>query len=197
MTSAISSLSSMSTMCGRPSATLFTGVTGRPAAARAAAVPRVATSVKPSAVSVRATSTTRALSAFLTLTNTLPALGRRTPAASWDLTNASANVSPTPMTSPVDFISGPRMVSTPGNLMNGKTASLTEKYGGTISPATPWLASDWPTMQRAAILASGLPVALETYGTVREARGLTSSTYTTPAPLPSGNWIANCTFIRP
>ena len=30
-----------------------------------------------------------------------------------------------PMTSPVDFISGPRIVSTPGNLMNGNTASLT------------------------------------------------------------------------
>ena len=30
------------------------------------------------------------------------------------------------MTSPVDFISGPRIVSTPGNLMNGNTASLTE-----------------------------------------------------------------------
>ena len=36
--------------------------------------------------------------------------------------------------------------------------------------------SDWPAMQRAAILASGSPVALETNGTVREARGLTSST---------------------
>ncbi len=31
-------------------------------------------------------------------------------------------------------------------------------------------------MQRAAILASGRPVALDTKGTVREARGLTSST---------------------
>ena len=60
--------------------------------------------------------------------------------------------------------------------MNGNTASLTEKYGGTISPATPCAASDWPTMQRAAILASGRPVAFETYGTVRDARGLTSST---------------------
>jgi hypothetical protein len=31
-------------------------------------------------------------------------------------------------------------------------------------------------MQRAAILASGMPVALDTNGTVREARGFTSST---------------------
>ncbi len=46
-------------------------------------------------------------------------------------------------------------------------------------------------MHRAAIFASGSPVALETYGTVREARGFTSSTYTTPF------WIAYCTFISP
>src|SRR5450631_171500 len=70
-------------------------------------------------------------------------------------------------------------------------------------------------MSRAAILAIGTPVALDTKGTVREARGLTSSTYT--LPIPSGVWrrvsdphgrgeapsphdargIANCTFIRP
>src|SRR5450631_342000 len=180
MTNAISSLSSMSTICGRPSATLFTGVTASPAAANAAAVPRVATSVKPSEVSVLATSITLTLSAFFTLTKTLPAVGNLTPAPSCDLRNASANVSPTPITSPVDFISGPRMVSTPGNLMNGNTASFTEKYGGAISPWMPWLASVWPTMQRAAILASGRPVALDTNGTVRDARGLTSSTYTTP-----------------
>jgi hypothetical protein len=42
------------------------------------------------------------------------------------LTKASAKVRPTPITSPVDFISGPRMVSTPGNLTNGNTASFTE-----------------------------------------------------------------------
>src|SRR5206468_11620714 len=101
-----------------------------------------------------------------------------------------------PITSPVDFISGPRIVSTPGNLMNGKTASLTEKYAGTTSPATFCCASDVPTMQRAAIFASGRPVAFDTYGTVRDARGFTSSTYTVPLPA-SSNWIANCTFMRP
>jgi hypothetical protein len=46
---------------------------------------------------------------------------------------------------------------------------------------TPWLASDCPTMQRAAIFASCSPVALETKGTVRDARGLTSRTKTTPS----------------
>ncbi len=46
-------------------------------------------------------------------------------------------------------------------------------------------------MQRAATLASARPVAFDTYGTVRDARGFTSSTYTVPF------WIANWTFIRP
>src|SRR4030095_6804310 len=100
--------------------------------------------------------------------------GRREPAPSWLLSIASPNVRPAPITSPVDRISGPRIGSTPGNLLNGKTASWTEKYGGTTSPRTFfWLASDWPAMQRAAILASGSPVALEAKGTVRDARGVT------------------------
>ena len=46
-------------------------------------------------------------------------------------------------------------------------------------------------MTLAASLASGTPMALLTNGTVREARGLTSSTYTV---LP---FTAYCTFIRP
>ena len=105
----------------------------------------------------------------------LPSVGSLTPAASCDLTNASPKVSPTPITSPVDFISGPRIVSTPGKRANGKTASLTEKYPGVISRA-PSSRSVRPAMQRAAIIASGWPVAFDTYGTVREARGFTSST---------------------
>ena len=48
-----------------------------------------------------------------------------------------------------------------------------------------------PVIRRAAILASGTPVALETYGTVREARGFTSITNTL------SRWMAYCTFIRP
>ena len=50
-----------------------------------------------------------------------------------DLINASANDDPTPITSPVDFISGPRITSTPGNLINGNTASFTEKNFGLTS----------------------------------------------------------------
>ncbi len=103
------------------------------------------------------------------------------PAPSWLLSMASANVRPVPITSPVERISGPSTGSTPGNLLNGKTASLTEKYGGTISTGglscrPTWSASFVPAMQRAAILASAWPVAFDTNGTVREARGFTSST---------------------
>ncbi|MDT4890499.1 hypothetical protein FQZ97_1273460 [compost metagenome] len=68
------------------------------------------------------------------------------------------------------------MVSTPGNLTKGNTASFTLKYGGTTSSPMPCWSSDWPAMQRAATLANWMPVALETKGTVREARGFTSST---------------------
>ena len=81
-----------------------------------------------------------------------------------------------PMTSPVERISGPSTMSTPGNLANGKTASLTETYLGIGSVVTPWFSSDLPTMTRAAAWARFSPVALETKGTVREARGLTSKT---------------------
>ena len=46
-------------------------------------------------------------------------------------------------------------------------------------------------MMRAAILAIGAPMVLATNGTVREARGLTSSTKIVPSLM------AYCTFIRP
>ncbi len=126
ITSTISLFLIMSTMWGRPSVTLFTAVTAMPAASMAVAVPRVARMLKPWAARSRATSTALALSAGLTLMNTLPDFGSLVPEAICDLMKASPKVRPTPITSPVDFISGPRMVSTPGNLLKGKTASFTE-----------------------------------------------------------------------
>ncbi len=48
--------------------------------------------------------------------------------------------------------------------------------GGTISLVKPSSASVFPAITRAAICASGTPIAFETNGTVREARGFTSST---------------------
>ncbi len=127
-------------------------------------------------VSRRAREIVFGLSASLPLRNTVPLSGSETPAPSCDLNSASPKVVPTPMTSPVERISGPSSGSTPWNLANGNTASFTEKYGGTISPFTPCSSSVLPTMASAAIFASGMPVALDTKGTVREARGFTSST---------------------
>ena len=60
----------------------------------------------------------------------LPLVGKTVPAANWLLANAIENRSLMPITSPVDFISGPSTISTPANLMNGKTASLTETWLG-------------------------------------------------------------------
>ena len=96
-----------------------------------------------------------------------------------------------PITSPVDFISGPSTGSVPANLLNGNTASFTETKGGMISSVKPISSSVSPHMTRAACEASGTPIAFDTNGIVRLARGFTSSTYTTPSR------IANCTFSRP
>jgi len=79
------------------------------------------------------------------------------------------------MTSPVERISGPRIVSTPSNFTNGNTTSLTETWRGSIS-VMPSSASVRPHMTFAAIFASGRPIALDTNGIVRDARGLTSRT---------------------
>ena len=80
------------------------------------------------------------------------------------------------MTSPVERISGPSTGSVPGNLLNGKTASFTETYGGAISSVKPISSSVSPSITRAASDASGTPIAFDTNGIVRLARGFTSST---------------------
>jgi hypothetical protein len=48
-------------------------------------------------------------------------------AASKALTNAKPRSASMPMTSPVERISGPSSTSTPKNLLNGNTGTLTEK----------------------------------------------------------------------
>ena len=99
-----------------------------------------------------------------------------------------------PITSPVERISGPSMWSTPRpstvrNRLNGSTASFTatgvDGRRGRQRPPSPVAGSMpsarssaivAPSITRAAALASGTPVALDTNGTVRLARGLASST---------------------
>ena len=86
------------------------------------------------------------------------------------------------MTSPVDFISGPSSESACGKRPKGSTASLTDTWRGTRGMSSSMSASRSPSISRQAILASGTPTALETNGTVREARGLASITYSSSSP---------------
>ena len=122
-----------------------------PCLRRKSAVPPVATTVKPRSSSRFTGSTIAALSGSLTDTNTTPSTGTLLPAPSCDLAKARPKSESSPMTSPVEFISGPRMMSTPGKRANGKTASLT----ATCLPRAFLMASDFsdsPTIRRAAIL---------------------------------------------
>ena len=110
---------------------------------------------------------------------TVPRCGRFAPAAACAFANAVGKSGPTPMTSPVERISGPSSASAPANRSNGSTASLTETCSAPSQPPSSgrsMSASRSPSITRQAILASGSPVALETNGTVRDARGLASIT---------------------
>ena len=114
------------------------------------------------------------LSRFFTLIKTFPFRGRICPAASWALAKAIPKAWSMPITSPVDFISGPSTVSTPGKRLKGKTDSFTDTCFTSTSRVNPSSSRVFPTITLAASLARGTPVALETKGMVREARGLTS-----------------------
>src|SRR5258708_32345060 len=106
--------------------------------------------------------------------NTSPASGRFDEAASDAFANAIAKFVSIPITSPVDFISGPKIVSTPGNLPNGNTDSLTATCDGTRSVVNPISRSVFPAITNAAYFASGTQIALLTNGILRDARGFTS-----------------------
>ena len=174
ITIAIFSSRIRSTTCGDPCATLFTMAHEIPRPSICRAVPPVATNSKPIVESPRTIGSSSGLSSSRTLMNTHPLAGRSVEAASSALANAIANVQSIPITSPVDFISGPRMVSTPGKRTKGNTDSLTETWSGTRSAVKPRSVSFLPAITSAASLASGTPIALLTNGMVREARGLTS-----------------------
>jgi carbamoylphosphate synthase large subunit len=90
------------------------------------------------------------------------------------LAKAAPNSSLAPITSPVDFISGPSTGSTPGKRRNGNTGALTNTPGTGGSSVSPFSASVWPAISRQAIATRGSPTALAMNGTVREARGFTS-----------------------
>ena len=121
------------------------------------------------------------MSASVTVMKTVPARGSGAPAAACALANAVGKSRATPMTSPVERISGPSTASEPAKRSNGSTASLTQTWSvGIASAGRPRSAMRSPSMIRQAIFASGTPIALETNGTVRDARGLASMTYSSP-----------------
>ena len=85
------------------------------------------------------------------------------------------------MTSPVERISGPSRVSTPGKRLKGRTASFTLTCVGSgvdagTMPSSRSSASVAPTSRRDAAAATATPVAFATNGTVRDARGFASIT---------------------
>jgi DNA polymerase-1 len=81
--------------------------------------------------------------------------------------------------------------SEPDSFLKGSTASLTKKPSTRGSSSTPNSSRVLPAITCEASRARFRPVALLAYGTVREARGLTSSTHTI------SSFKANCTFIKP
>ena len=58
----------------------------------------------------------------------LPLEGKLIPVAICDFAKALPKLTSNPITSPVDFISGPRSTSTPLNFLNGNTASFTANF---------------------------------------------------------------------
>src|ERR1700704_4309503 len=94
-----------------------------------------------------------------------------------------------PITSPVDFISGPSTVSTSVSLTVENTGAFTATSGrgGTSPVDQPSDASVWPRMTRTASSTIGTPLTLLRNGTVRDARGLTSMTWARPRY--TTNWM--------
>ncbi len=148
-------------MFGLFSFTLKTDSTSSPFCRRNAAVPFVAASVKPSCARSRATGSTVGLSLSFTEMKTQPLSGRPCPAPCIAFMKATPKVSDPPITSPVDFISGPRIVSTPWKRTNGNTGLFTNTPTARRSAAYPRSASVRPAATRAATWASGTPVAFE------------------------------------
>ena len=98
------------------------------------------------------------------------------PPPAWALPKAVGKSRAMPITSPVDFISGPSSASEPWKRWNGSTTSLTLTWPPLGSRGRSWSASRSPRISRQATFASGTPIAFETNGTVRDARGFASIT---------------------
>ena len=143
---------------------------------KASAVPFVPVSEKPIFFNFFARWITSSLCEFFTDKKAIPFVGNKLDDAIWLLANAIPKSLSNPITSPVDFISGPSKTSLSGNLLKGNTASLTANillvlyFNLNFESFSPVIILD-------AILANGSPFALDTKGTVLLALGFTSITY--------------------
>ncbi len=149
-------LARWSSRFGRPSAIFRTGVTAIPCSARAATVPVGPHQGEAERRQPRGDRDDGGLVAGRDAEEDRPDLvGSTELAAIWLLAKAAGKSWAIPITSPVDRISGPRTMSTPGNLANGKTLSLTATNGRRRPRRTPCSASVCPTITLAATLAHG------------------------------------------
>ena len=177
ITNSISWLSIASTQCGRPSSTLLMPVARQARGAQHAGGAVRRDEREPEVDEPPRDLDDRRLVDLAHARNATPPVGSFMPAASWLFANARAKSRSMPMTSPVERISGPRIVSTPANFANGNTPSLTDTWRGSISPSerrarrASCRPSPSPRSSRAARRSP-----CDTNGTVRDARGLTSST---------------------
>ena len=114
-------------------------------------------------------------------------------AAKKPLYKASWTFLPTPKTSPVDLISGPKETSTFGSFWVENTGTFTDTNSGSLYTSTPYPKSLnlYPSIVFVARSTIGTPDTLLIYGTVLDALGLTSITYS----LPSNS--INCMLIIP
>ena len=106
----------------------------------------------------------------------MPPVGSGRPAARSALANAVGKSAALAITSPVERISGPSTGSEPGKRANGSTAALTLTSSGRRSGGSSSSCSGAPAASRTAASTRLTPVALLANGTVRDARGFTSST---------------------
>ena len=117
------------------------------------------------------------LSVSQTLDEDASLVRNATPAAAWDLAKAVGKSSAIPITSPVDFISGPEQRIRAMEALERQHRLLDADVTGGLAPAgSCWSLSRSPRIRRQATFASGTPIAFDTNGTVREARGLASIT---------------------
>ena len=173
-------------MCGLPLLTLLIFLHFIPFCFKISEVPLVAESVNPSFINLCATPIISCLWESFTDKNAIPLVGNELEAAIWLFATAIPKSSSKPITSPVDFISGPSNKSLSGNLLNGNTASLTANFL-LVLYFNLYLLNFSPDIILDAIFASGIPFAFETKGTVLLALGLTSMTKISSFLI--ANWI--------